>query len=164
MRTLAWLCLLAAIIASAAFIIGTTPQLPARVSSHFAGDGHASGWMTRDDYLALTLALAVVVPLVVAALLSFMPRLVKRGLNIPHRGYWLAGDRRAKTVATLGVFACWLGCMLTLFFSAIHYTIIKANATLPAQLPALFFIVMGCFFAAMLLWAAALHARFRTPH
>jgi hypothetical protein len=164
MRLLSWLCLTAAVIASGAFIAATVPQLPAHVSSHFVSDGRANGWMTRDAYLTSTLAMAVLLPMAVAGLLSVVPRVGRRGLSIPHRDYWFASDRRDKTAATLGVFACWLGVMLAIFFAAIHYTILEANASVPARLPAmLFFVVMACFFAAMLLWVGALHVRFRKP-
>jgi len=165
MRLLSWLCLFAAVIGSGAFIAATAPELPLQVSSHFGSGGRASGWMSRDAYLTATLAMAVLLPLAIAVLLTIVPHVMRRGINIPHRDYWLADVRRNQTVATLGVFACWLGCMLAIFFAAIHYTILEANASVPAQLPApLFITVMACFFAATVLWVGALHLRFRVPH
>jgi len=165
MRLLSWLCLLAVVIASGAFIAASSSQLPPQVSSHFGGDGRANGWMPRDAYLNVTLALAVVLPLAVAALLSFAPHVLHRGLGIPHRDHWLADARRHATLAALGMFGCGLGCILAIFLGAIHYTVLEANAVVPARLPAgLFVTVMGCFFAAMLAWVGALHLRFRRPH
>lgn len=58
--------------------------------------------------------------------------------------------------------ACWLGCMLPVFFVAMHILLIKANATVPAQLPERTFIALVvAFVVAVIVWALAQRLRFR---
>jgi uncharacterized membrane protein len=164
MRRVAWPILIALIIASAAFIVATVPQLPERVAIHFGNGGQVNGWMYRDQYRVFALILAVAVPLSAAVLLNVVPHLARRPLNLPHREYWLADVRRRATLATLGAFGCWLGCLLTLLAAGVHYAILQTHLTAPPQLPVpLFGGVLVTFFCGIALWAAALHARFRFP-
>jgi hypothetical protein len=145
-----------------AFITATTGQLPARVASHFGAGDLPNGWMSRDGYLVFMLGFGLLLPTIVVAAIGWLPRIAPRGINIPHRDYWLAPSRRDATLAALAVHACWLGCLLVLFIAGIHYAILEANASVPARLPAdLFWMLMIVFLAALALWIGALFLRFR---
>jgi len=58
--------------------------------------------------------------------------------------------------------ACWLGCLLVVFLTAIHFLTVEANAVTPARLSesALIGVMVG-FAIGILLWVLALWARFR---
>jgi hypothetical protein len=146
----------------AAFIVATTGQLPDRVASHFAAGGVPNGWMTRDGYLAFMLAFAVLLPAIVVAGVGLVPHVSPRRVNIPHRDYWLAPERRTATFSSLASRACWLGCLIAVFLAGLHYAILEANATVPPQLPAnLFWTLLIAFIVGIALWIGTLYLRFR---
>ena len=162
MRRLMLPVLAVSMIASAAFIAGTVDRLPAEVASHFGGVG-ANGWMAHDEYLWWMLGLALVVPGVVVLLIAVLPRVAPGLVNLPHRAYWLADERRDDTLASLLAFGCWQGCVLTAFAAGLHYLLLQANAVTPPRLPGvLFAVLLAALVAAMLAWTGALYARFRS--
>jgi uncharacterized membrane protein len=164
MRRIAWAILAALVIASATFIVATVPQLPERVATHFGSGGQINGWMYRDQYLDFSLVLAIGVPLFAAILLNVIPQLARRRINVPNRQYWTADSRRRSTIASLGTFGCWLGCLLTLLAAGIHYAILETHLSVPPRLPLpLFTAILITFFAGILSWVIALHVRFRLP-
>jgi hypothetical protein len=146
----------------AAFVAATTGQLPDRVASHFGQDNFPNGWMPRDAYLSFMVGFALLLPAVVVAGIALTPRLTPRRVNLPHREYWLAPERRAATMTTLSAYACWLGVLIALFIGGIHYSILVANAIVPPRLPAaLFWTLLIGFCGALVLWTGALYLRFR---
>jgi len=162
MRRSAVFLLVALIALSAAFIAVTAGELPGLVASHFNSRSGANGWLTRGNYLLLMLALAILLPLVIVGFIALVSRTAPRLINLPHRTYWLAEDRREQTLATLLAFACVQGGLLTVFAAALHYVILQANTTEPPQLPGpLFVAVLLTLLAAMVAWTIALYVRFR---
>ncbi len=140
----------------------TSADLPARVASHFGNGGVANGWMPRDVYLALMLALTTLLPLLVVGLTGFVPRVATSQIKIAHREHWLAPARRGETLAWLASHACWLGLVLMLLLGGMHVLTVQANARIPARLSEPhFFALMGAFVALLLLWIVALGLRFR---
>jgi len=86
------------------------PQMPQRMASHFAADGHVNGWQSRKAFFLLmvlvssTSALvAFVAPLQIAAKAN-------NRINLPHRNYWLAPERRAETIRFISATMAWFGC------------------------------------------------------
>ena len=84
------------------FIVATTQALPDPVATHFGFGYFANGWMTRDGYLRFMLAFATVLPVVIVAMIGWLPRVFPRGINIPHRDLWLAPERRGATLDSIG--------------------------------------------------------------
>ncbi len=87
----------------------TYPLLPERVASHFAFSGAPDGWMSKRAFAGLQVG---VVLLMGAALSAAARRLSRRGdarLNLPHKEYWLAPERRAQTMAWFRDFFLWFG-------------------------------------------------------
>jgi uncharacterized membrane protein len=162
MRRPALFLLVALIAVSAAFIAVTAGQLPGLVASHFDSRSGANGWLTRSQYLFWMLALAILLPLAIVGFIALVSGTAPRLINLPHRAYWLADGRREQTLAALLAFACAQAGLLTVFAAALHYVILKANATAPPQLPgALFVAVLLGLLAATVAWTIALYARFR---
>jgi len=163
MQRLALVLFITLMIASTAFIVGIVGQLPPRVASHFGGAGQVNAWMTRDGYLLFMLGFATLFPLFIVASIAGLPHLTSRGVKLPNRDYWLAPPRRGETLAALGAFGAWLGTLLTVFFAALHYTILEANTSIPPQLPGpLLWSVLGGFVGAVLSWHALFYLRFRS--
>ena len=72
----------------------TSRHLPARVASHFDGQGFANGFMPREDYLLLMTALGLGIPLLLVLVLVVLPYFMPTRLRIPSRDYWIAPARR----------------------------------------------------------------------
>ncbi len=149
-------------LATAAFVVATTPALPPHVATHFGAAGLADGWMTRDGYRLFMLAFIVALPLWIVAALGFAPRLWPRRVNIPNRDYWLAEERREETLGFLLGHACRLGMLIEAFIAAMHYLLLAANAASPPRLSTPLFVAMLLgFLGGLGLWIAALYRRLR---
>jgi len=162
MAQLARLLFIVLLVVGAILISATTDQLPAQIASHFGAGGVPNGWMSRSFYLLFMLAFAVILPLVIVLAMGVLPRYRANAINIPNRAYWLDPVRRQATLDYLAAHACWLGSLMVVFITAIHFLLIEANATQPPRLPFQPFIAaLVLFVVAMGLWLAALVLRFR---
>jgi hypothetical protein len=162
MTQLSRLAFALAVVVAALVISATTLELPARVASHFGPGNLANDAMDRLSYLMLMLGLAVGLPVLLVATFSRMPRAMERKLNIPHRDYWLAPERRQRTLAYLGSHACWLGTLLAAYLTGVHLVLLAANAVQPPRLPVQPFVtLLALFLCGMALWIFALVSRFR---
>lgn len=157
--TFALLLLLAVL---AAFVWQTSKELPAVVASHFAANGVANGFMPRTAYAVLITVLVVGVPLLLALLPAAAISGAGKKLNIPHREYWLAPERREDTIAFLRAHGRWFAVVVALFLSDVHWLVVEANGLQP---PVLFYrsivTALVVFALALLVWLWALVARFR---
>ncbi len=163
MRRLSLLFFFPLMIASAAYIVGTNGQLPSHVAMHFGSGGQVSGSVGREAYLLLSVGFATLFPLFLVASIAGLPLLTSRNVRLPNRDYWLAPPRRDETLAVMGAFGGFLGCVMTVFAAAMHYVILEAHRSVPPQLPeALFWTVLGGFFVATISWQTLFYLRFRS--
>src|SRR5690349_15409 len=86
------------------------PQMPERMASHFAGDGHTNGWQSREGFFLLTLLVSSL-----SAIVGFLaPQQIaaksNTQINLPKCNYWLAPERRDKTMRFISVTMAWFGC------------------------------------------------------
>jgi uncharacterized membrane protein len=79
------------------------PRLPATVASHFDGSGRPNGWLSKEMFLAVYAGVVALLAVVFSAA-RFIPTSL---WNLPNRGYWLAPERRAATVARFGDAMAW---------------------------------------------------------
>ena len=146
------------------FLEGTKSWLPEHVATHFGGDGRANGWMPRFAAVNFLAALGTGLPLLFCLLGILIRAIPARFFNLPHREYWLAPERREATSAYLANQLIWLGCVMVLFFAALHLVTIAANRQVPARLPiAPFLMVVGVFLATIAVGAVAMLRRFARP-
>ena len=133
----------------------TSTGLPARVATHFGGDGLANGWMSKDGYLLFMLVMATVFPLVVAAATGLIPAagrslIAKRAARC-RRSAW---KRRC---AGCGGYATIVGSLICLFILGIHFLILEANARNPARLDnSDLFAAVGVFVVLLVIWIIGL--------
>ena len=102
--------------------------LPERMASHFGFDGAPNGWMPKDSFflvmslmLGLTLFISFVVPRIIAALPD-------NQINLPHKAYWLAPERRTNTFQFVCAQMSWFGCAI--LFVLLFGTSLAINANL----------------------------------
>ena len=134
-------------------LISTFERLPERVASHFNASGAADGWMSRGNYLAFIVSLAVFLPGIVVGLcfaLRYMPAWT---FNLPNRDYWLAPGRRAATNAHFFRQSLWFACLAIAFVIGVHLTIVEANSHFPPRLSLpLLLACLGGFLGGMVIW------------
>ena len=161
-RLAAWLA--GGLIACAgALVLATSAGLPPVVASHFAADGRANGWMSREAYAWMMATMSLVTPCAVWAGAAWLPRRWPRLVNLPHRDYWLAPERREATLAWLGRLGLWLGLLSAALIAAIHVEVVLANRRVPPAAGDGMIWVLGAFVAAIVAMVVRTAWRFRVP-
>ena len=153
------------LVAAGAFVWITSDALPPVVASHFGPGGSANGFMGRGPYTVLMVAVVVAVP----ALIAFSGQLVRVIppwlINLPHRQYWLAPQRRAAALESLSSLGVPFALALVFFLCFVHWLVVRANAVQPARLPeGPLLIGLAMFGVATVLWLFVFFRRFgRVP-
>jgi hypothetical protein len=154
--------LIGLVLAGAAFITATSSGLPPQVATHFGRGGGADGWMPRHLYTWFMVLMQVFLPLMLFGALGHLPRRAERFVNLPHRDYWLAPERRAETVAALRAFGAAIGLATAMLMIGAHAAILDANAKSPPRLDEPLFIGgLAVFVVALLAVTGLMHRRFR---
>lgn len=150
--------------ALAAFVWFSSAGLPPVVASHFNFAGVADGFMPRHIYRAVFVGFTLFMPLLLAVLpLAFM-RGEARLLNIPHRAYWLAPERREQTIAFLRMHHLRMAVVLALLLAYVHWLVVKANSVQPPMLSTPAFLAgLGVFLVCTVAWMVVLLRRFPRP-
>ena len=147
---------------AAVFVWVTSHRLPELVASHFGGGGGANGFMPRTFYVRFMIAFVIGLPALLVAVTSFALGRPNARITIPDRGYWLAPERRAETIAFLRSGVVGFGVLLLTFLCYTHWLVVQANQSQPAQLAESWFLAgLVAFFAGLiaLLWTIYVHFR-----
>jgi hypothetical protein len=155
--------LVACLAASLASLVWARAELPAQVSSHFNGAGQPNASMARDPYLLLMGAVGVGLPLLLVGIfycIRFFPASI---VNMPHREYWLAPQRRYETSEKMLHFGLWFACAESIFLTMIHVQVVQANLAQPVQLTNLVWAELAIFLGFVAVWLVALYRQFRLP-
>lgn len=149
----------------AVFVWWSAGALPDVVASHFVAGGVANGFMPRGQYLGFMLALVVGVPSVLFFAGRLAARLPVRFINLPNRQYWLAPERRAATLASLGGFGAWAAYATLGILCLAHGLVVRANLEHPPRLEQAPFIgALALFFLALFIGMLVVLRRFfRAP-
>jgi uncharacterized membrane protein len=112
------------------------PQLPERMASHFNGAGQPNAWSPKLGFFGLQAFVVAVVTASFALLPAWIQRLPARLINLPNKDYWLAPERHATTMASVGAALTWFGCVVLTFILVITWRVIRFNLGLDPVLPA----------------------------
>jgi len=104
-----------------------------------------------------------VFPLVPAALCLLVRLLPDSLINLPHREYWLAPERRDETAGYLVGHMLWLSCMMSGLTIVLHQMTVEANLQAPPQLSNTTWGYMAMFLVGLFLWIFMLVRHFRLP-
>jgi serine/threonine-protein kinase len=151
---LAWL-------AFAAYVWCSSAHLPQRVAVHFGVNGVPNNWQTPAEYLRFMLLFGTLVPAFVLGTFTLIRGLNGWGLNIPHKDYWLAPERRQETFDYVQRRGTVMAGLMLAFFAIVHSAILAANAHTPVALRPTFFIGVGIFLVATLIWGITFTLHFR---
>ena len=152
------------VVLAAAFVWFTSRSLPNLVASHFGAHGIPNGFMRRDPYVIVIICLCIALPLLVTVPLNFALRNPDMMINVPHREYWLAPQRRADTVDFVRRQMTRFGLALLAFICYVHWLVVKANEQIPPRLSSVAFVSALVMFAGFVtVWMAIFFNRFRNP-
>ncbi len=160
---LALLVLLALLVVVAVQIAYYAPRLPATVASHFTAGGAPDGWASRSELLVIYVVIVLVTVLSFATLPLVLRHTSDSLINLPHKDYWLAPERRAETFRTLGARMLWFGDATLMLVSHLMGVTLATNLTPHPRLgpAALWALVVYLAFTA--LWLVSLLRHFYRP-
>ena len=103
------------------------PQMPRRMASHFAADGRANGWQSREAFFVLMILMSAS-----SAVVCFLaPRQIaakaNARINLPNRDYWLAPERREETMRFIAAMMAWFGCGILFVLISGTFLALQAN-------------------------------------
>ena len=107
------------------------PLLPARMASHFGPHGEVTNWQSKEQFfmtMVVVVGVSFVGGFVVPLLIGKMPANM---INLPNKGYWLAGERREETMRYLSMKMGWVGCGV--LFLLLFVTSEAINANMPSH-------------------------------
>ena len=110
-----------------AYVAGTYAELPEKVASHFDLAGHANGWMSRDGCIGFTIGLGILMPAFIVGIMAGAGKIPISFINLPHRDYWLAPERRKPALAVLLRYSLWFASLNILFVTGLHGIVVQAN-------------------------------------
>lgn len=145
-----------------AYQIGTLyPQMPERVATHFNFYGQADAWSQKSSLI--TLYGVVIAPLVVMfpVLWAVMPFLPARTINLPHKEYWLAPERRGETIEAVRTFLLWIGHATAALLFALMEMTLRANLRADPHLGGAFGWMLGGYMVLIFVLSGWLWLRFR---
>jgi uncharacterized membrane protein len=129
------------------------PQMPHRMASRFDAAGRVNGWQSREAFLLLTLLVGST-----SALIGFLaPRQIasqpNHRINLPHRDYWLAPQRREETMNFMAAMMGWFGCGVLFILTAGTYLAMRANLAPDGKFHAeAMLVVLGLFLFSLFAW------------
>ncbi len=109
-------------------------HLPDRVAIHFNGRGTADNWASRDFAVMLMLGLQLGFPAFFLTLISLVSKLPNSMINVPHREFWLAPERREKTLNEMAQSMAGIavaGSIFLLFLNHLTFIANQAQGKLP---------------------------------
>jgi uncharacterized membrane protein len=143
------------------FIYYTSKSMPEVVASHFNSAGVPTGFLSREVYLLVLLVVVLLAPIA----LVFVPRLALRSpdarINVPHRDYWLAPERRQQTIDIISQQSTRFAQMLVAFLCYAHWLVVHANSSTPPSLSSDWLLAgLVVFMGLTVRWAFRLIGRF----
>lgn len=146
-----------------AALVLTAGELPPVVASHFNASGAPDGWMPRDSYLWAMFGVAAIVPLLMVGSLYIIRFLGASAINMPHRDYWLAPERRAETYAAIFRLGLWIASISVLTVLGAHLFTVAANNAQPVVLSSSIWLLLAGFVTANGILVFSLYRRFKLP-
>ncbi|MFO1042560.1 MAG: CehA/McbA family metallohydrolase [Planctomycetaceae bacterium] len=145
-------------------LAATFSLLPEKVATHFDITGLPDGWMSRTLHLIFIGLFGIGFPLLIIGICWSVRYVSPVTINIPHRDYWLAEERRLESVDFVFRHSIWLGCLGIAFITGLHWAVVLANRQQPPHLSTPMILgIAGGFIAGVTVWIIFLYRRFPAP-
>ncbi len=122
-------------------------ELPEIVASHFNAAGEADGWMSRDAFVILDIAIVLINAAVFFGIQAMLPRISSTYINMPNREYWLAPERREQSLARISMHIIWFGNATVLFLVILFHQVYQLNIEKKSSLEGDFWMGLMLYFA-----------------
>jgi uncharacterized membrane protein len=157
-----YVCLIAVSVVQAAYYY---PRLPDTVASHFNFAGAPDGYMNKGSAVALHVGVIVLLAALFAGIAFIIPRVPSSLVSMPNKDYWLAPERRARSLASISLFMLSFGCATIVFMLAIFTIAMHANLSEGGRLRNdLLWSLLAVYGVFVLLWLSRFVLRFaRVP-
>lgn len=156
-RLLIWTLVLFALAQTVFYL----PQMPDLMASHFDGAGRPNGWSSKTGYFLLYLGFVAMLLLIFMGSGRLFMR--RHEMRLPHRAYWLAPERREKTIEFLRRRMLWMGVASIGLAVIVTQMVVEANFLNPPRLSGNIFWVLIGYFVYLALWLGSLFLSFRKP-
>ncbi len=123
-------------------VVHYAPLLPQQVATHFNAAGQPDGWSSASEFLLTNLLLFGGMTVLFLGVTGLAKKLPNEWINMPHKDYWLAPERRNTTLGALQNQMEWLAVATLALLIGITQLTIDANLrgeTLNSQIFWLFF-------------------------
>ena len=139
------------------------PRLPERLATHFDGAGRANGWMSKDGFFVFHFVLLGLFGAIFGLLPRWLSRIPNSLINLPHKDYWLAPERRADSLAAVADAMAFLGALTLVFFAILGELTFRANLLPEPRLGGEIWWLLGGYGFALVFWIIRLFRRFPRP-
>ena len=137
------------------------PRLPDYVASHFSGAGHPNGWSSKVGFFVIDLGMVALMALMFLGGSAMQARLPFKTWNLPNKDYWLAPERREKTLRHIHDQMLWFGVVTLVFMLLTMQFVIGANFRPQPTLPSSFIAILLGYLVYTLVWSILFISRFR---
>ena len=138
-------------------------ELPEVVASHFDASGDADGWMARDAFVILDIAIVLINAAVFFGIQAMLPRISTAYINVPNREYWLAAERKSESLNRLSMHVLWFGNATVLFLVVLFHQIYQLNIENQSTLDGDFWKGLLLYFALIGILIFRMYRDFRRP-
>src|SRR5262245_16434205 len=145
-------------------IVLQAPYLPPQLAVHFNAAGVPVGFSSAQTFATINLVIIAVTVAAFLVLPNSMARRRQLRWRLPNRDYWLASERREKTIEYLQRQFLWYGIITLLLLMAVFQLVVDANRHTPVLLDSrrLVWLLIG-YAAFIIVWGWALWRRFTRP-
>ncbi|MBI5527251.1 MAG: DUF1648 domain-containing protein [Deltaproteobacteria bacterium] len=139
------------------------PKMPEKMALHFGADGRPNGWMHRDGFVMVYVFVLALMAAIFFVLPKFLIKIPDQWINLPHKDYWLAPERRAQTGQTIEKFMNECGNATLAFMLCVFQMAFSANLEPGANLPDWVWVLLAAFLGFMGVWLFRFYRAFRLP-
>lgn len=152
----------AMIVAFAVLTFNSIGDMPAKVAVHFDANSAPDGWVSREEYGNYALLFLIGLPLILFAVMAWLPHITGGKGQIPNHEYWFSDERKQETKSFLLQHSSWLGTMTVAVLYAMHVFLIRANELNPPKLSTdRFLTVIFVYSCGLVWWAFAFFRHFQ---
>lgn len=129
------------------------PKLPQRIAVHFGYDGTPNGWAPKDGLLWTTLVVLAILSVTTMGIPRLVTAVSGDRMNLPHRAYWLAPERRKQTMGFIEAQGIWFGCAVLLLLYTAFQLAVDANLSPDKRFNSrTMWNALGVFFFVVVVW------------
>lgn len=121
------------------------PQLPDQMAIHFDAKGNPNDWMDKRSATLLSAGLITSLPIFFAAISQLMRWLPTSMINVPHRDYWFAPERRDESLRWMTGWMSWFSVAISVFLVSLNHLTFIANRDAQPLSSAWFWGMLGAF-------------------